>query len=202
MLLINCAINLDLSWSKNCILAVTDVANQVTTFSVTDTKVFLPVVTSSTQGNAKLLEQLKSGFKRTINWNKYQSKKSIERPNHYLDYLIDPSFQGVNRLFVLSFEDEEQQTSYKQYYVPTLNIKDYNVMIDEQNLFDQPVRNDLITYDSIRNVATGQGDDYSTGCLLDYNYFKNYYEMIIDLVNNKHLILIQKQYNKLLLLEI
>ena len=202
MLLINCAINLDLSWSKNCILAVTDVANQVTTFSVTDTKVFLPVVTSSTQGNAKLLEQLKSGFKRTINWNKYQSKKSIERQNQYLDYLIDPSFQGVNRLFVLSFEDEEQQTSYKQYYLPTLDIKDYNVMIDGQNLFDQPVRNDLIAYDSIRKVATGQGDDYSTGCLLDYNYFKNYYEMIIDLVNNKHLILIQKQYNKLLLLEI
>ena len=202
MLLINCAINLDLRWSKNCILAVTDVANQVTTFSVTDTKVFLPVVTSSTHDNAKLLTQLKFGFKRTINWNKYQSKKSIERPNHYLDYLIDPSFQGVNRLFVLSFEDEEQQTSYKQYYLPTLDIKDYNVMIDGQNLFDQPVRNDLITYDSIRKVATGQGDDYSTGCLLDYNYFKNYYEMIIDLVNNKHLILIQKQYNKLLLLEI
>ena len=202
MLLINCAINLDLSWSKNCILAVTDVANQVTTFSVTDTKVFLPVVTSSTHDNAKLLEQLKSGFKRTINWNKYQSKKSIERQNQYLDYLIDPSFQGVNRLFVLSFEDEEQQTSYKQYYLPSLDIKDYNVMIDGQNLFDQPVRNDLITYDSIRKVATGQGDDYSTGCLLDYNYFKNYYEMIIDLVNNKHLILIQKQYNKLLLLEI
>ena len=181
MLLINCAINLDLSWSKNCILAVTDVANQVTTFSVTDTKVFLPVVTSSTQGNAKLLEQLKSGFKRTINWNKYQSKKSIERENQYLDYLIDPSFQGVNRLFVLSFEDEEQQTSYKQYYVPTLNIKDYNVMIDEQNLFDQPVRNDLITYDSIQKIATGQGDEYTTGCLLDYNYFKNYCKIIIDL---------------------
>ena len=93
-----------------------------------------------------MLEQLKSGFKRTINWNKNQSKKSIERPNLYLDYLI---YQGVNRLFVLSFEDEEQTTSYKRYFLPTMEIKDYNVMIDGQNFFDQTVRNNLRAYISI-----------------------------------------------------
>ena len=65
---------------------------------------FVPVVTLSIQDNAKLLEKLKSGFKRTINWNKTQSKKSIARLNQYSHYLIDPSFQGVNRRFVLSFE--------------------------------------------------------------------------------------------------
>ena len=174
MPLINCKINLDLNWSKNCSIAVTDVANEVITFSITDTKLYFPVVTLSTEDNPKLLEQLKSGFKRTINWNKYQSKRSIERPNQYLDYLIDPSFQGVNKLFVLSTENEAQRTSYKQYYLPTVEIKDYNVMIDVQNFFDQPVRNDLITYDNIQKIAAGQGDDYTTGCLLDYNYFKKY----------------------------
>ena len=73
----------------------------------------------STQDNAKLLEQSKSSFKRTINWSKYQAKISTERVNQYLDYLIDPSFQGVNRLFVLPFKNEAQRTSDKRYYIST-----------------------------------------------------------------------------------
>ena len=87
-------------------------------FLITDAKIYVPVLTVSTQDNAKLLEQLRSGFKRIINWNKYQPKISTERQNQYLDFLIDPSFQGVNRVFVLSFEDEEQKTSCKRYYLP------------------------------------------------------------------------------------
>ena len=156
----------------------TNVENQGATFSITDTKLYVPVVTLSTQENAKLLEQLKSGFKRTINWNKYQAKVSTERPNQYLDFLIDQSLQGVNRLFVLPFEDEAQRTSYKRYYFPNRAIKNYNVMIDGQNFFDQPIRNNLITYNNIPKISTDQGDDYTTGCLLDYIYFKNYYKMI------------------------
>ena len=74
-----------------------------------DTKLYVPVETLSTQDNAKLLENLNSGFKVTIKWNKCQLKVSIERQNQYLDYLIDPSFQVVNRLFVLSFEDNATQ---------------------------------------------------------------------------------------------
>ena len=73
MPLINCEITLDLNWSENCVIVATNIANQDTTFSITDTKLYVPVVTLSTQDNAKLLEQLKSGFKRTINWNKYQA---------------------------------------------------------------------------------------------------------------------------------
>ena len=97
MPLINCEINLDLNWYEKCVIVATDVANQGAKFSITDKKLYVPIITLSTQNNAELLEQLKSGFKRTINWNKYQSKqKSIERPNQYIDYLIDPSFQGVN----------------------------------------------------------------------------------------------------------
>ena len=81
---------------------VTDVADQVIAFSITDAKLYVSIVTLSTQDNAKLLQQLKSGFKRTINWNKYQSNISTERPNQNLDYLIDPSFQGVIRLYATS----------------------------------------------------------------------------------------------------
>ena len=130
MPLINCEIILDLNWSKNCVIVANN-ANQDTTFSITNTKVYLQVVTLSTQVLAKLLdEQLKSGLKRTIKWNKHQPKISTEIPNQYLDYLMDPSLQGVNRLFVLSLEYEAQRASYKGYYLPTVKIKNYNVMID------------------------------------------------------------------------
>ena len=159
----------------------TNVAAQTTTFSITDTKLYVLVITLSTQDNAKLLEQLTSSFKRTINWNKYQTKVPTERQNQYLDFLVDPSFQGVNRIFVLPFANETQQTSYKQYYLPTREIRNY-VMIDGQNFFDQPIRNNLITYDNIQKITTGQGDDYTTRSLLKYDYFEKYYMMIaIDL---------------------
>ena len=177
MPLINCEITLDLNWSENCVIVATNIANQGATFSKTDANLYVPVVTLSTQDNAELLEQLKFGFKRTINWNKCQANVSKERVNQYLDFLTDPSFQGVNRLFVLPFENRAQKTSCKRYYLPTKEIKSY-VMIDGQNFFDQPIRNNLITYDNIRKIETGQGDDYTTGCLLDYNYFKNNYKMI------------------------
>ena len=108
-----------------------------TTFSITDTKLCVPVETLSTKVNAKLLEQIKSGFERTINWNKYQSKLSIQVSNPYLDFLIDPSFQGVNRRFVLSFENRDNRTVNTKYYPPIVEIKDYYVLIDGQNVFDQ-----------------------------------------------------------------
>ena len=75
-------------------------------FSITDKECYVPVLALSTQDNTELLQQLKSGFKRIINRNKYQSKLSTQAQNNYLDYLIDPSFQEVNRIFVLSFENE------------------------------------------------------------------------------------------------
>ena len=167
MLLINFEISLDLNRSKNYIIAVTNVVDQAITFSRTDTKLYVTVVTLSIQDNAKLLQQLNSGSKKRINWNEFQSKISTERPNQYLDYLIDSSFQEVNRPFNLLFENETQRASYKQYYLPSVEIKDYNVILDEQNLFDQLVRNDLITYDSIRKIATGQEDACATCCFLD-----------------------------------
>ena len=124
MSLIDYEISLQLKWFANCFLVAGTVAGQVPTFTITDTKLYVPVVTLSTQYNAKLLEQLKSGFKRTTNWNKYQSKITPQTQNRYLDFLIDLSFQGLNRLFVLSFEDNNVQESYKGYFLPTIEIKD------------------------------------------------------------------------------
>ena len=97
-------------------------------------------------------------------------------------YLVEPSFQGVNRLFVLAFENDAQRTSHSDYYLPNVEIKDYNIMIIGKNFFDQPIKNNKVTYENIRKIATGQGDDYTTGCLLDYPYFIDTYKMIaVDL---------------------
>ena len=133
MPLINWEITLDLNWHEN--IAANNVAAQATTFPMTDTKIYVPVVTLLTQDYVKLLEQLKSGFKKTINWNKYQPQVSPERQNQYLDFLVDPSFQGVNRFFVLLFENEAQRISNKRYYLSTVEIKNYSVTIDGQKTF-------------------------------------------------------------------
>ena len=182
MPLINCEVELVFDWSANCVIIYTNVANQVPTFTITETNLYVPVVTLSTQGNSKLLPQLKNGFKRTITWNKYLVKPKLLAQNVNLNHLIDPSFQGINRLFVLAFQDDAQQTSKKRYYIPNVEIKDYKIMINGKNFFDQPMKNNKLTYENIRKVAIGHGDDYTTGCLLDYIYFKKYYKMIaIDL---------------------
>ena len=124
-----------LTWSANCVLLSNAAANQATTFEITDTKLYVPVVTLSIQDNAKLLKQLKSGFKRIINWNKYQSKTSVQIQNQYLDHLVDPSYQGANRLFVTSNENDAHLTNHKRYFLSTVEINYYNMMIDRRNFF-------------------------------------------------------------------
>ena len=182
MPLINCEVNLILTWSSTYVLITTNIPNQNATFAITDTKLYARVVNLSTQENTKFLQQLKSGFKRVINWNKYLSKPELLAQNPNLNHLIEPSFQGVNRLFVLAFENDDDRTSYDEYYLPTVEIKDDNIMINGENFFDQPIKNNKVTYENIRNIATGQGDDYTTGCLLDYSYFADTYKMIsVDL---------------------
>ena len=185
---INCEVNLILTWSSNCVLIATDVQNQAATFAITDTKLYVPVVTLSTQENTKFFQQLKSGFKRVINWNKYLSKPELLAQNPNLNHLVEPSFQGVNRLFVLAFENDDDRISDDEYYLQTVQIKDCNIVINGENFFDQSIKNNKITYDNIRKIATGQGDDYTTGCLLDYPYFANTYKMIaVDLSKQKAL---------------
>ena len=136
-------------------------------FTITDTKFYNRLVTLSTQDNAKLLQQLKSGFSWTINWNKYQSDPKTYALNRYLNHLVNPSFHEVKRIFVLSFENKNDRTSHSNYCLPKVEINVYNVIIDGKNFFDQPINSNLKTYENIREIATGQGDDYTTGCLLD-----------------------------------
>ena len=178
MPLINCEVNLILTWSANCVIVSTNVANQNATFAITDTKLYVPVITLSQEDNVKLSQQLKSGFKRVINWNIYLSKPELLAQNPNLNHLVEPSFQGVNRLFVLAYKSDTQRTNAKGYYLPNVEIKDYNIMINGENYFDQPIKDNKVTYENIRKIATGQGDDYTTGCLLDYPYFKDSYKMI------------------------
>ena len=121
--------------SADWVIIYTDVNNQVPTFTITETNLYIPIVTLSTQDNSKLLPQLTNGFKRTITWNKYLAKPELLARNANLSHLIESSFQGVNRLFVLAFENDAKRTR-------NVEIKDYNVMIDRKFFFDQPVRND------------------------------------------------------------
>ena len=103
--LISCEVSPDLTWSANCVIFDTYKARK---FAITDAKLYVLIISLSTQINAKLIQQLKSGFKQTINWNKYQSKGLTQVEKQYLDYSIDPSFQGVKRLFVLLFKNETE----------------------------------------------------------------------------------------------
>ena len=120
---ISCEINLLLTSFASCVNVSTEVANQNATFAITDTKLYVPVVTLSTKDNAEFLKKLESGFKRVFNKNIYLSKPELLSQNPKLNYLIEPSFQGVNRLFVLVFENDTHRTSSKGYYLPNVEIK-------------------------------------------------------------------------------
>ena len=129
------------------------------------------------------LEQLISGFKRTITWNKYRSQMIIQSQNNNLNSLIDPTFTNVNRLFVFSFSGNnagDNSDSFSDYFVPNVRIKDFNVLIDGKDFFDLPVKNEEEAYEKIIDMSNN--NDYTTGDLLDFAYFKENYKLIaIDL---------------------
>ena len=102
---------------------------------------YVSVVTLPTKDDNTFLEKLKLVFKRTIKWNKYRSEMTNQAETNYLNHLIDPTFTRVNRIFVLSFESEEDKISFSKYYVPKVEIKDFNVLIDGKSFFDVPVKN-------------------------------------------------------------
>ena len=192
--MINCEGELILNWSKNCVLVdMTErdaeggnpaiVAPTGLGFELKETKLYVPVVTLSKENDIKLLEQLKSGFKRTIKWNKYRSQMTVQLQNNNLNYLIDQTFTNVNRLFILSFTRDnagDNRYSFSDYYVRNVEIKDFNVLIDGKYFFDLPVKNEEETYEKI--VDMSKNNDYTTGNLLDFVYFKEHYKLIaIDL---------------------
>ena len=185
ILLINCEVELVLNWTKNCALTDMTVANNPPTgleFQITDTKLYVRVVTLSKENEIKLLEKLKSGFKRTIKWNKYRSQMTIPNNNNNLNYLIDPTFTNDNRLLVLSFERIEEDNikkdyrdSFSHYYVPNVQIKDFNVLIDGKSFFDLPIKDGEEAYEKIIDMSNN--NNYRTGNLLDFAYYKENNEL-------------------------
>ena len=129
----------------NALANLAIVATTEVEFKITDTKLYVPVVSLSNENYIKLLEQLKSGSKRTIKWNKYRPQMTIQPRNNNLNSLIDPTFTNANRLFVLSFSrnnlGDDKRDSFSHYYVPNVEIKDFNVLIDGKSFFDLPVKN-------------------------------------------------------------
>ena len=152
--LINYEVSLILTWSPTCVITNSTGAG---VFEITDTKLYVPVVTLLTQENGKLFQQFKSGFKRLVKLNKYLSRPELLAQNPNLNDLVELSFHGVNRLFVLAFKNDTQKTSHSGCYLPNVEIKNYNVMINGENVFDQPIKN-KVTYENIRKIATGQED--------------------------------------------
>ena len=190
--LIICEVSLALSWSETCVITIMEkrilvagqpnrgISPESATFKIKDCKLYVSVVTLSAENDNKLLEQLKTGFKRTIKWNKYRSEKSNQTKNNNLNYLIDPTFTNVNRLFVLTFENEDGRTSLSKCYVPKVEIKDFNVLIDGKPFFEIPVKNKEKAYEAIIEIT--KNNNYTTGNLLDCEYFKDHYKLIaIDL---------------------
>ena len=209
MPLINCEVELKLKWNKTCVLVNKATANarptraaqgdiparparaeidipKNATLTVTDCKLYVPVVTLHAPDDNKLLNSLKSGFKRTITWNKYRSTITNQAASNNLNYLIDPTFTKVHRLFALAYTNEDDRISYSQYYVPNVEIKDFNVIIDGKPFFELPVKNMEETYQKI--IDMGYNDDYTVGNLIDFEYFKQHYKLTaINLSKQKEL---------------
>ena len=184
-----------MTWNKNCLFSSVNGANgNAIEFIINKTELYVPIVTLSTNDEAKLLKQLNTGFKRSIHWDKYQTIYETKDQDNTYRRQLDGSFQGVNRLFALAFNNVEgnanqvQRDSYGKYYLSRVDIGSYNVIIDGRQFYDQPINNSFKQYDEIRKLATGKGDNYATGCLLDYEYFLNNYRLIaIDLSKEKEL---------------
>ena len=174
-------------WFKNCVLInkstkdadynvdpiVYEVDNpENVIFQTIDPKLYVLVVSLSKENDIKLLERLKSGFKRTIKWNKYRSRMTIQPQNNNINYLIDPTFTNVNKLFVLSFprnNNTDSRYSYSNYYVPKVKTSDFNVLIDGKSFWFAS-KNEEETYEKITEMSNN--NDYTSGNLLDFAYFK------------------------------
>ena len=158
MLLINCKVELSLKWNENCMLFSKE-GNSV--FAITDTKLYVPIVTLSAEDNVKLSKLLGEGFKRSIYWNKYKViPNKTYNANQYIRELLDSSYQRVKRLFVLAYDNANGiiSDSHKRYFLPRIKIKNY-IEIDGGNFHDQAINDSIKQYDKVRKVSTGQGDD-------------------------------------------
>ena len=175
---------------QNCVLTTAPIGANANatgrgsaTFEITDAKLYVPIVTLSVEDNAKLSKLLSEGFKRPIYWNEYKviPNKIVEiaanNEEKYIRELLDSSYQGVKRLFVLVYDntagnDQVSIDSFKKYFLPRVKIENYNIEIDGRHFYDQPINDSIKQHHEFRKISTGRGDDYTTGCLLDLAYFK------------------------------
>ena len=190
MPLINCKIKLNLTWKKECVLS-TDDGNAV--FINNDTKIYVPVVTLSKEDNKGFIEQQNKGFQRSIYWKEYKTKEINEDADaNVFKYVnLDPPFQGVKRLFVMAYNRANGQPTrngQRKYYLPGIDLEKYNVIIDGRNFYNDPIESDIEKYRELKKVMTGKGEDYTTGSLLDFNYFSKPYKLVaVDLSKQKEL---------------
>ena len=174
--LINCKVEFSIKWYEECILSSSWTAAN---FKITDTKLYVPVVTLKTEDNTKLSEILSQGFKRPIYWN--EDKVILNKNyngNEYIRERLDANFQGFNRLFVFPYmrgDNLATENSHNKNFLPRLKTENYNVEIDHRNFYDQAINGSIKQYDEI---SIGQGGDYTTGCFLDFSYFKEKYRLI------------------------
>ena len=189
MPLINCEIKLSLTWKKECVLS-TDDGNAV--FIINDTKLQVPVVTLSKEDNKDFIEQQNKGFQRSIYWSEYKRKEINEDTDaNVFKYInLDPSFQGVNRLFVMAYNRANGQPTrngQREYYLPRIDLEKYNVIIDGRNFYDNPIESDIEQYRELTKVMIGKGEDNTTGSLFDVNYFDKHKLVAVDLSKQKEL---------------
>ena len=192
--LINTKLNLELSWAKNCILINVATSND-TSFQITKTELYVPVVTLNTNDNKKLSDLLSKGFKRSVFWNEYKSKIETHTAdaNNLKRISLDSSFQGANRLFVLSYLNDggvnaTDMNSKTKYVLPKVNLTKFNVLNEDRNFYDQPISDEITKYNESLKLTTGKGEDFTTGCFLDYKYYKdNFLIMACELSKQKEL---------------
>ena len=187
--LISCEVSLELKWDKNCIITSLEQRDIVggnrdndptgATLAINHCKLYVPAVTLSKDDEIKLLTNLKSGFKGEIIWNKYRSQMTAEAINNNLNILIDPTFTNVNRLFVLAYQNADDRQSFSQFYLQNVMVKDYNVIIDKLAFFDLHIKTEEEAYEKIIDIS--RNNEYTTGNFLDYDYFKKYKLITIDL---------------------
>ena len=171
---INCKVDLKLKWTKYCVLSAAgndnvnnddnDNNSNNIIFTIKDTKLYVLVVTLSARDNQKLSKLLSKGFERSVCWNEYKIKSENKNTTNEQRYFLGSNFVGFNRLFILVYSNQDPDSKKfkaKRYYLPKGIIKNYNVIINGKNFYDQPTDSDIKRYEEIRKLTTGQGENYT-----------------------------------------